>query len=96
MKINKNGKNYFYWYPNYNGYDYNYLVDKLSDLDIETARIGYKYCRIKSNKRILTKLKKFFGNDKVVLNNFDLKYSYTIFLLEENEILKIFEQLKNK
>jgi len=79
MEIIKNNKTYFYSVPNYN-YNYNYLCEKLAELNINRTRINYKYCLVFSNKKILTKLKKYFKNEILYngVDDLDNSYIYTI------------------
>lgn len=93
MEIIKNGKEYFYSMPPeyIKGYDYHKLIDILSDLDIEIARSGRKYCYVFSPKKILTKLKKYFKN--VEHNSYDKRdklHCYMITLLSDEEFEKIY------
>lgn len=63
LTITKNNKKYEYGVPYlYPIIDYNLLIDKLSDLDIETTRFSCKFCRIftSKNRNILNELKSFF------------------------------------
>lgn len=79
MEIIKNNKIYFYSIID-NG-EYNYLCDKLSDLNITRCRINKRYCSLFSKKRILTKLKKYFSKDKITfegIDDYDKSYIYVI------------------
>ena len=80
MEIIKNNKLYFYSVPNYIDYDYNYLCEKLAELNITRTKINNKYCLVFSDKKILTKLKKYFKT-KILYNgvdDYDNSHIYTI------------------
>ena len=78
MEIIKNNKKYFYSVPNDNKYDYNYLCNKLAELNITKSRINHKYCLVFSEKKILTKLKKSFNVKFTCVDDQDKMYIYTI------------------
>lgn len=77
MEIIKNNKTYFYNTPT--DKDYTFIVNILSDFDIIRCRINYKYCILFSDKKIKTKLKKFFKNITYDgIDMYDNKHIYTI------------------
>lgn len=85
--INEN-KKYLYNKPMYKGYDYIYLTKKLCELNITKARIGIKTCNIVSNNKILTKLKKIFGENVSFTGSYkDKIYQYNIVLLNDEDYL---------
>lgn len=89
IEIINNNNNFFYSKPSYKGYDYLSLIKKLYELNITQIRIGIKSCNIVSDKKILTKLKKSFGNKKVFFTGSykEKIYQYNIILLTENDYL---------
>jgi hypothetical protein len=75
MEIIKNKKTYFYSIPSIGNFEY--LTEKLSDLDLNKVRITSRYTLIFNDKRILSKLKKYF-DDVYLYDKNNKEYIYII------------------
>lgn len=66
IEIKKNNKIYHYSIPDNVNYDYMKVLNILADLDITYTKLSsFFYGRIFSEKKILIKLKKLLGKNKV-------------------------------
>jgi len=74
----KNNKIYVYGIHFYPFIDYDFIVDKLTDLDLEYVSFGYGFCRITSDLDIYDKLKIYFGDNIQEFYPTSFKYSYII------------------
>lgn len=76
---NKNNKVYEYVINPYPNTDYDYITEKLSELDINIIRFSYRFCRMYTNNEIKDKLIEFFGNRiKETFNDDDLRFAYEL------------------
>ena len=75
---NKNNKIFTYGINPYPFIDYDYITDKLSELELEYVSFGYSFCRISTDLVVYDKLKEFFGDS--IENYYETcnKYSYII------------------
>ena len=92
-------KEYYFHYnkPNYNKYNYLYLVKSLFELNIFIFKIGIRSCNLESNKKCLTKLKKIFGKDRVIFSGSYKQniYTYRIIIFDDNEYKNFIECMIN-
>lgn len=76
---NKNNKIYEYIFIPYPNIDYNYILEKLSELDIDIIRFSYKYCRFYTNNEIENELSNYFGNKiKTTFKDDNIKHAYEL------------------
>jgi len=75
---NKNNKLYEYVINPYPNIDYDYITEKLSELDIDIIRFSYKYCRIYTDKNIEKYLINYFGDKIKPTFKDDMNFAYEL------------------